>query len=262
MDLDLCLEIFERMQLLRFIFEDPTAYLHEIQRKFVHAFGVSISASSICRTLKSMGCSRQVVRHIAMKQSDYRAKFMSEICLYNPGMFIWLDESGCDRRNSIRKYGYSIRGIRPIIRQLLVRGIRYSAIPIMTAYGLHDVYLAEGSINGERFTQFLQKYLVPSLMPFNGVNPFSIVIMDNASIHHVDSALRVIQSVGAKVIFLPPYSPDLNPLEPVFGKVKSLLKENDAAFQTSSSPKTLLTMVFGMITQEDCVSYTRHCDYM
>ena len=82
------------MQLLRFIFEDPTAYLHEIQRKFVHAFGVSISASSICRTLKSMGCSRQVVRHIAMQQSDYqRAKFMAEICLYNPGMFIWLDES-------------------------------------------------------------------------------------------------------------------------------------------------------------------------
>ena len=94
------------------------------------------------------------------------------------------------------------------------------------------------------------------------IYPFSTVIMDNVFIHHVDSALRVIRSAGAKVIFLPPHSPDLNPLEPVFGKVKTLLKENDAAFQASSSPKTLLTMAFEMITQEDCVSYARHCGYM
>lgn len=236
--------------------------MHEMQRKLFEKFGVNISPSTICRTLKAMGCSRQVMRHIALQQSDSdRARFMAEVSLYEPGMLVWLDESGCDRRNSIRKFGYSIRGIRPSKRRLLIRGIRYSAIPIMTVYGLFDVFLAEGSINGDRFAQFTETYLVPFLMPFNGTNPFSVVIMDNASIHHVSDVVALIQNVGARLVFLPPYSPDLNPLEPVFGKVKSILKENDIIFQACSSPKALLAMAFGMITAEDCTNYAKHCGY-
>ena len=86
--------------------------------------------------------------------------------------------------------------------------------------------------------------------------------MDNASIHHVASVVRLIESTGAKLVFLPPYSPDLNPLEPVFGKVKQLLKENDSIFQVCSSPRAFLMMVFGMVTTEDCISFSRHCGYM
>jgi hypothetical protein len=210
-----------------------------------------------------MGCSRQVVRHVALQQSDaLRAKFMAEISLYEPGMLVWLDESGCDKRNNIRKYGYSIRGIRPVKRRLLVRGVRYSAIPVMTIYGLYDVYLAEGTINGERFAHFVEKCLLPMLLPFNGINPFSVIIMDNASIHHVDTVVTLIQNTGARVIFLPPYSPDLNPLEPVFSKVKTILKENDAVLQACSGPRALLAMAFGMITTEDCINYSRYCGYV
>ena len=104
-------------------------------------------------------------------------------------------------------------------------------------------------------------YILPGLMPFNGINPLSVVIMDNASIHHVQSNVQLIESTSARVIFLPPYSPDLNPLEPVFGKVKAILKENDSIFQTSSTPRVLLAMAFGMITQEDCLNFSRHCGY-
>lgn len=85
--------------------------------------------------------------------------------------------------------------------------------------------------------------------------------MDNASIHHVAPVVRLIESTGAKLLFLPPYSPDLNPLEPVFGKVKQLLKDNDSIFQVCNSPRAFLTMVFGMITPEDCNNFSRHCGY-
>ena len=132
----------------------------------------------------------------------------------------------------------------------------------MTVYGLHDVYLAEGTIDGDRFTQFVEKCLLPSLMPFNGVNPFSVVIMDNASIHHVVGVAALIRNMGARLIYLPPYSPDLNPMEPVFSKVKAILKENDALIQACTSPKALLAMAFGMITTEDCISYSRHCAFV
>ena len=66
-------------------------------------------------------------------------------------------------------------------------------------------------MNGDRFNHFIREYLIPVLMPYNGVNPRSIVIIDNASIHHVDTNINLIESVGAKVIFLPPYSPDFEP---------------------------------------------------
>ena len=94
------------------------------------------------------------------------------------------------------------------------------------------------------------------------MNPQSIVIMDNASIHHVDTNVNLIESVGAKVFFLPPYSPDLNPLEPVFNKVKMIMKENDKIFQVSSVPRALLTIAFGMVTEQDCLEFSKHCGYL
>ena len=254
---------FEQCKLLSLILQYPGIYLHEIQDKLQEAFGVTVSPATICRTLQLMGCTRQVIRSVAIQQSDaMRAKFMAEVSIYDPSMFLWLDESGCDRRNMLRKYGYSIRGIRPVDHRLLVRGTRYSALPVMSITGLHDLYLAEGTMNGDRFKHFINTCLFPVLMPYNGVNPHSIVIMDNASIHHMDEVLLIIENVGAKVIFLPPYSPDLNPLEPVFGKVKAILKENDKIFQACSSPRAFLAMVFGMITAEDCYNFSRHCGYL
>ena len=253
----------EQVILLRLIIQNPGIYLHEIQLKLQLAFGVRVGAATICRTLKFMGCTRQRMRHVAIQQSEsMRAKFMAEISIYDPTMFLWIDESGFDNRNSIRRFGYSFRGMRPVDHRLLVRGIRYSVIPVMSTTGIHDLYLAEGSVNGKRFEYFVRTCLLPVLLPYNGINPHSIVIMDNASIHHVASVVRLIESTGAKLVFLPPYSPDLNPLEPVFGKVKQLLKENDSIFQVCSSPRAFLTMVFGMVTTEDCNSFSRHCGYM
>ena len=194
--------------------------------KLQEAYSVKIHVSTICRTLKFMGCTRQVIPHVALQQSEVaRAKFMAKVSVYNPSMLIWIDESGRDRRNSTRKYCYSVRGIRPVDHRLLIRGTRYSAIPFMSVQGIHDVFLAEGSVNGERFEFFIRNYLLPVLMPFNGINPLSVVILDNASIYRVQSNVQLFESTGAKVLFLPPYSPDLNPLEPVFGKVKTILRK-------------------------------------
>lgn len=66
-------------------------------------------------------------------------------------MFLCIDEGGFENRNSIRKFGYSLQGMHPVDHRLLVRGIRYSAIPVMSTTGIHDLYLAEGSVNDERF---------------------------------------------------------------------------------------------------------------
>ena len=114
---------FEQLILLRLIGENTGIYLHELQEKLHSLFGVPVSIPTICRTLQRMGCCRRVIRHVAMQRSDeHRAYFMATISAYDPGMIIWLEESGCDRRNSMRKFVYTLRGTAPVDYRILARG--------------------------------------------------------------------------------------------------------------------------------------------
>lgn len=73
--------------------------------------------------------------------------------------------------------------------------------------------------------------------------------MDNASIHHVQEVAELIEvKAGARLLFLPPYSPDLNPVEGVFSQVKSLMKENNNIFQVCTAPRAMIAMIFGQRT--------------
>ena len=78
--------------------------------------------------------------------------------------------------------------------QLLIRGVRYSAIPIMSLDGTHDVHILEGTTNGEKFSDFVQDCLLPCLNPFNGINARSVEVMDNASIHHISEVTDLIEN--------------------------------------------------------------------
>ena len=98
-------------------------------------------------------------------------------------------------------------------------------------------------------------------MSFNGTNQNSIVILDNASIHHVDYVVETILNVGALVKFLPPYSPDMNPFEEVFGEVKHYLQANGPAFQATSSPRSIILMAFASVSTYNCNSYITHAGY-
>ena len=137
--------------------DNPGIYLAEIQDNLFTNFSIMCSASTIlCRTLKSMGCTCQKIQHIALQCSDEcRAKFMAEVSMYDPTMFVWIDETGCDRRNCMRRYGYSVRGLPPCDHRLLVRGTRYSAILVMSMHGIHDVEIVEGSVNGKSLLKTL-----------------------------------------------------------------------------------------------------------
>ncbi len=96
---------------------------------------------------------------------------------------------------------------------LRIGGKRYSSITVMSMDGVLDIYLVKGSVNGGVFMDFVRRTLLPLLMPFDGENERSVVVLDNASIHHVKPVVEAINSVAALVKFLPPFSPDLMPLE-------------------------------------------------
>ena len=111
---------------------------------------------------------------------------MAEVSAFDPNMLIWIDETGSDRRNEIRKYGYSLRGTRACTYQLRIGGKRLSAIPVLTTNGIEDVFVTAGTVNGDVFTQFICECVLPILLPFDGVNPCSNLVLDNASIHHIE----------------------------------------------------------------------------
>ena len=82
---------------------------------------------------------------------EQRGKFISEVQFFHVNQFVWLDESGCNRRDQIRKFGYSLRGEPPVYHRFLHRGERISAICAMSTEGLMAYKLLKGTVNGERF---------------------------------------------------------------------------------------------------------------
>ena len=122
-----------------------------------------------------------------------------------------------------------------------------------------DCKVVTGKVDGDVFYDFIESCLLPNLMPFNGVNPHSIVVMDNVSIHHVDGIVSMIEGVEALVLFLPPYSPDYNPIEELFSKLKATMKqyESDLEMQELDLEEIVLA-AFSSITEEDCYSWINH----
>ena len=103
------------------------------------------------------------------------------------------------------------------------------------------------------------KVLLPNLQPFNGINAHSVVIMDNCSIHYVPNIVTMIEEVGAIVHILPPYSPDLNPIEESFSKVKNEIKSLERTMDTSDT-ETIMLAAFSSISPSDCQGWISHCD--
>ena len=138
------------------------------------------------------------------------------------------------------------------------------AIGAMAVDEVLDTYCTTGTVNEVVFCDFLERNLLPQLMPFNGINPRSVVLLDNAYIHHTHRPIELIQSVGALVHFIPPYSPDLDPVEELFSKVKVCLKENDEAIQAAdeSAVVDFVCAAFSTATPDDCYAWFKHAGYI
>ena len=258
-----CLSDHDEFLLIELVSENPAIHLHEIQIQLLQTTGTNASAATLCRTLRRLGFTRKKLKFVALQRSDIlRAEYQSEVSLFDHSMLIFVDESGCDARNASRKYGYALRGFPAKSFRFLSRGKRFSAIGALTSTSLLDSYIVEGTVNGDVFYDFVQSTLLPHLQPFNGINPNSVVVLDNCSIHHVEEVVALIQSVGALVLYLPPYSPDLMPIEECFNKVKQFLREHDACFQAADDPIMIIRAAFASVSPSDCIAWATDCGYL
>ena len=175
-------------------------------------------------------------------------------------MLVFIDESGSDTRDTLCKYGYSLRGQPAKATSLFTRDKHLSAIAAMCCDGVLGCRINEGGVKSEDFQSFLDMDLASKLLPFNGMNPRSVVVMDNASIHHADQIVDSLEDLGVLVYFLPPYSPDLNPIEELFSKVKSVMRANEYVLENYDLETSILCG-FISVTSEDCQNWINHSGY-
>ena len=118
-----------------------------------------------------------------------------------------------------RRHGRAQRGQRLVAKAPYGRWRTLTFLAALRVDRIDAPLVLDGPINGRAFTAYVEQFLVPTLAPGD------IVIMDNLGSHKGKAVRRAIRAAGAKLLFLPPYSPDLNPIEQVFSKLKTLMRK-------------------------------------
>ncbi|QRV83797.1 DDE superfamily endonuclease [Ceratobasidium sp. AG-Ba] len=139
-------------------------------------------------------------------------------------MMIFVDESSLDVRVTYRGSGYALRGVRASQQAYFIRGERYSVLPALSLNGIEALDIVKGSFTAETFKNFIAK-LLDKMNPYPLDN--SIIVMDNCRIHKSTEITDMITARGMHYLFLPPYSPDFNPIEMAFSKIKSSICRDD-----------------------------------
>ena len=187
---------------------NPTLYLEELCKAVQLVSGVVVSPATIFRLLRRHSMTRKRELQVALQRNDALCgAFMAHCSLFSRDKFVWVDETGADARDHIRRYGYAIRGMRPVTHRFVKRGTRVNAIGGFSQDGTTALEVTSGSVNGVTFFDFVRGALIPVMMPFDGVNPRSILVMDNCTIHHVNEVEAILRQAGIVVLFLPPYNP-------------------------------------------------------
>jgi transposase len=164
----------------------------------------------------------------------------------DPDRLDFIDETWTGT-NMTRSHGWTPRGQR--LQAKVPQGHRRT-MTFVAALRLDRIdarWFIDGPINGERFRTYVERRLVPTL------GPGDIVILDNLGSHKGMAVRRAIRKAGAKLIFLPKYSPDLNPIEQVFAKLKTLLRK--AAARTVDAVCNVIGPLLDNFTHRECANY-------
>ena len=207
---ELCkLDYHHQLYVIGLVLDNPKLYLSEVCHHVKAITNTEISPATICNLLASYGITRKKIQHVALQRRvDYRGLFIANISFFPKEVLVWIDETGCDNREMLRKFGYSIRGERAVCQRLLVRGKRISAIAALSwTTGIVDVDLTTESVNGDAFYDFVCSTLIPNMHPYDGLSPNSIVVMDNCSIHHVAEVQQLLDDAGIPVDLLTTLQP-------------------------------------------------------
>jgi transposase len=170
----------------------------------------------------------------------------------DPARLVFIDETWA-KTNMVRTHGWWRRGFP--LRAHVPHG-HWRTMTFLAALRYDRIAapcVIDGPINGESFRAYVEQVLVPTLQPGD------IVVMDNLGSHKGSAIRSAIRAVDARLVFLPPYSPDLNPIEQVFAKLKILLRK--AEERTVEGVWRRIGSLLQHFTPQECANYLRNAGY-
>lgn len=244
-----------QLQQLRELLDSrPDITLEEIREEM----GLDISISALSRIIRNKlhyNYKKKTVHASERDRPDVVAKRESwkenqeELDI---NRLVFLDESGVNT-NMTRRYGRSFQGTRVHDSAPLNKPKSTTILSSIRADGSTVPMVFSGALNRERFKEYLKEYLLPTLKPGD------IVIADNLRAHKGDGVEELVASVGAVILYLPPYSPDLNPIEKLWSKIKAFLRMIKA--RTVDALLEAIPLAFSSISEQDAIGWFSSSGY-
>ena len=166
--------------------------------------------------------------------------------------YIFLDECGVTT-DLLRRYGRSPRGTRLHDHTPCGHWQTHTVVVGLRLEGLTAPAVFDGPIDNPTFLAYVEQVLVPVLRPGD------VVVLDNLAVHKQPAIRAAIEAAGAQLRFLPPYSPDFNPIEQAFAKLKAFLRV--ARPRSFDEVCALIAHALHLFTREECANYVRHSGY-
>jgi transposase len=165
---------------------------------------------------------------------------------------VFIDETWT-KTNMTRRYGWAPKGERLVDKVPHGHWKTATFLAALRNDRIDAPCLYDGPINGERFRAYVEQFLAPTLKPGD------VVILDNLGSHKAKAVRQAIRDVGARLVFLPKYSPDLNPIEQVFAKFKTLLRK--AGARTYDAVSDASAHILAQYSPDECAAYLRNSGY-
>ena len=244
-------------EVLTLVAETPDLTLAEIRSALAARYGLEVGISTISRFLarhqvtfkkKSLRAAEQEREDVA----ESRQNFISRQPSLDPERVIFLDETAVNTK-MIRTHGRSHRSLRLVDAVPHGHWQTSSLVAGLCLAGIVAPYIINGAMTGALFLAYVQQVLVPALRPGD------IVVMDNLSCHKVAGIREAIEGAGAALIYLPPYSPDLNPIEQAFAKIKSYLRKCGA--RTKETLWQAVTYAIENFKYPECLNMFKNAGY-
>ena len=237
--------------------DEPDLTIEKMQELLCEERGVRASLSTIWTFLdradqtfkkKSVHASEQERPDVVQEREAW---FEGQLDL-DPNKLVFVDETWAST-NMAPPYGWAPRGERLRAGIPLGHWKRTTFVAGLRLTGMTAPMVVDGSINGARFVDYVRRILAPTLTPGD------TVIIDNLSSHKSDEVREAIEAVGAGVCFLPRYSPDFNPIEKAFAKLKSWLRR--LAARTVAALRNALEGFGSLVTPTECENFFAACGY-
>ena len=240
--------------------QQPDATLAELCERVAQRAGVVANPSMMCRELQRLGLPRKKKSLHDSQRDTPRVRRLRRAFVRRVTQTLrpvvkrlkFLDESGA-HLGLTRRCGRAAPGVRVVEATPGYSGPHYTLIAALGWSGLQAPWLLDGAMDTAAFEVYVQHVLAPTLRRGD------VLLLDNLSAHASERARALIEARGARVEFLPPYSPDLNPIEKCWAKVKEALRAAKA--RTLEGLMAALRQALLSLTHNDVVAWFAHCGY-